>query len=554
LERLARFSGFDSAAAFEARLRATFECVQGHYAALFENAGELGTEAGSLVFTGGEDDPETLETLTHLGFRQASEISATIRGWHFGRYAATRSSRAKELLTELMPALLKALAATGDADQAFLAFDRFLGGLPTGVQLFSLLKANPRLLDLIATILGTAPRLAEQLSRRPKVLDVVLERDFFGALPTADDLTRTVAVTIPPGVPLDEAIDRARIVGKEQAFRIGVRVLSETVGAADAGIAFSNLAGLLLARLHAAVAADIAARHGEIAGGRSAVIAMGKLGGREMTAASDLDLILVYDCAPDCEMSGGARPLSVNQYYARLTQRLIAALTAPTAEGTLYDVDMRLRPSGSKGPVAASLESFRTYHRDSAWTWEKLALTRARVICGEQGLAGELTGAIHAALCVPRDANRTRADVVDMRRLMLREIGRAGLWDIKQVRGGLVEVEFLAQTLQLLYASADPAILDTNTNAALGRLAAAGHLRLVEAQALRQACALYHRLTQVLRLCVSGAYDPANSPAGLNRIVASAAAAPDIATTEALLAETQARVAGIFDELIGPAG
>ncbi|MGQ0486015.1 MAG: bifunctional [glutamine synthetase] adenylyltransferase/[glutamine synthetase]-adenylyl-L-tyrosine phosphorylase [Hyphomicrobiales bacterium] len=553
-ESLARFSGFESSATFETRLRATFECVQGHYAALFEDAAALGTEAGSLVFTGGEDDPETLETLTHMGFRQASEISATIRGWHFGRYAATRSSRAKELLTELMPALLKALAMTGEADQAFLAFDRFLGGLPAGVQLFSLLKANPRLLDLIATILGTAPRLAEQLSRRPKVLDAVLEPDFFGALPTVADLARTIAATIPPEVPLDEAIDRARIVGKEQAFRIGVRVLSETVSAADAGIAFSDLAGLLLGRLHESVAADIAARHGIVPGGRSAVIAMGKLGGREMTAASDLDLILVYDGAPDGGMSGGARSLSVNQYYARLTQRLIAALTAPTAEGTLYEVDLRLRPSGSKGPVAASLESFRMYHRDSAWTWEKLALTRARVVCGDRSLAGELTDAIHAALCVPGHADRTRADVLDMRRLMLKEMGRAGLWDIKQVRGGLVEVEFLAQTLQLLHASADPAILDTNTFAALGKLAAAGVLRPPEAQALKEACMLYHRLTQVLRLCVSAAYDPATSPAGLNRIVAGAAAAPGIATTEAILAETQCRIAGIFDDLIGPAG
>ena len=553
-ENLARFSGFASGAAFETRLRATFECVQGHYSALFEDAVELGTEGGSLVFTGGEDDPETIETLKEMGFRGASEISATIRGWHFGRYAATRSSRAKELLTELMPALLKALAATGDADQAFLAFDRFLGGLPAGVQLFSLLKANPRLLDLIATILGTAPRLAEQLSRRPKVLDAVLERNFFDALPTAAEIEEIIAATIPADTPLDEAVDRTRIVGKEQSFRIGVRVLSETVSAVDAGIAFSNLAGLLLGRLHEAVATDIAARHGAIAGGRSAVIAMGKLGGREMTAASDLDLILVYDHAPGSEMSDGARPLSANQYYARLTQRLIAALTAPTAEGTLYDVDMRLRPSGSKGPVAASLESFRAYHRDSAWTWEKLALIRARVICGDQSLAAELTDAIETALCVPRDARLTRADVLAMRRLMLREMGGARLWDIKQVRGGLVEVEFLAQTLQLIHAASNPAILDTNTYAALGKLAAAGHLRQAEAQALREACALYHRITQVLRLCVSGAYDPATSPAGLNRIVASAAAAPDIGATEALLAETQARVAGIFDELIGPAG
>lgn len=539
-ESVARFAGFASPAAFEQKLRVTFECVQHHYAALFEDAPELGTGGSSLVFTGGEDDPETIETLTRLGYRSSSEVSATIRGWHFGRYAATRSNRAKELLTELMPSLLNALARTGDADQAFLAFDRFLGGLPTGVQLFSLLKANPRLLDLLANVLGTAPRLAEQLSRRPKVLDAVLDPGFFGPLPTAKELRGNIASVIPRETPLEESVDRARVLGKEQAFRIGVRVLSETVSAVDAGQAFSDLAELLLARLHGAVTAEAERRHGAVAGGRSAVLALGKLGGREMTAASDLDLIVVYDADEPA-----------NQYFARLTQRLIAAITAPTGEGVLYEADMRLRPSGSKGPVAASLESFRSYHRESAWTWEKLALTRARPICGDQSLQTELLASIRDALCVKRDQEAARADVLDMRKLMLKEQGTAGIWDIKRTRGGLVEIEFLAQTLQLIYANVHPGILDTNTLGALEKLVAAGCLAPTQGEMLRQAGTLYHRLTQVLRLCVEGTYAPASSPSGLNRIIASAAACPDIATAEALIQETQARVAEIFDEVIG---
>jgi glutamate-ammonia-ligase adenylyltransferase len=551
---LACFCGYADAGAFAAELAATLECVQGHYARLFEQAEELGTEAGSLVFTGGEDDPETLETLNRLGFRAASEVSATIRGWHFGRYAATRSARARELLTELMPKLLSALAAMGDADRAFIAFDRFLAGLPAGVQLFSLLKANPRLLDLLATILGSAPRLAEQLSRRPKVLDAVLDPGFFGAMPTEAELAELIAAAIPPGLALEEAADRARIVGKEQAFRIGVRVLSETVGAVEAGSAFSDLAGLLLRRLHQAVTEDAEARHGKAPGGRSAVIAMGKLGGREMTAGSDLDLIIVYDAAPDAEMTVGPRPVSVNQFYARQAHRLISAVSAPTAEGVLYDVDMRLRPSGSMGPVAASLSSFRAYHRESAWTWERLALTRARPVCGDASLVADLESEIRSALCAPREAAATLADVLGMRRLMLKEQGRAGLWDVKRARGGLVEVEFIAQTLQLLHASRHPGILDTNTLAALDKIAAAGLLDAPTATALRDAGTLYQRLTQVLRLCVDGPYDPAKALPALNQLVANAAASPDIPTAEALLADTQAEVVRIFDRIIGPAG
>jgi glutamate-ammonia-ligase adenylyltransferase len=549
-DRLARFCGHEPAA-FEMMLRTTFETVQGHYAALFEEAKQLGTEGGSLVFTGGEDDPETIETLSRLGFRRPSELSATIRGWHFGRYAATRSSRSKELLTELMPNILTALASTGEPDEAFVAFDRFIGGLPAGVQLFSLLKARPGLLELLATVLGTAPRLAEQLSRRPQVLDAVLDPGFFDALPQPEEIRGGIAAMMPEGTTLDDVADRARVFGKEQGFRIGVRILSETVSAEEAGRAHSDLAELLLERLHRAVSDDMRAKHGEVPGGRSAVIAMGKLGGHEMTAGSDLDLILVYDCATGTEYSDGARPLAVPAYYSRLTQRLIAAVSAQTAEGVLYDVDMRLRPSGSKGPVAASLDSFKLYHRESSWTWEKLALTRARVICGDPSLVDELTAAIRAVLGEKRDALQTIVDVLNMRRLMLKEHGEAAVWDIKRVRGGLVELEFIAQSLQLIYGPANPGLFDTNTIQCLTKLRDAGVLPAGQGQDLLAAAALYHRLTQVLRLCLNEGYDPRTATAGLNRIVTSTAACPDVATVEALLGETQAVVSVAFDGIIG---
>jgi glutamate-ammonia-ligase adenylyltransferase len=279
---------------------------------------------------------------------------------------------------------------------------------------------------------------------------------------------------------------------------------------------------------------------------------MGKLGGREMTAGSDLDLIIVYDAEEGAEMSDGPRPLSINQYYARMTQRLISSLSAPTAEGVLYEVDMRLRPSGSKGPVAASLPSFESYHRDSAWTWEKLALTRARPVCGDPGLMNELARHIRRALCEPREPQKVHSDVTDMRKLMIREQGSTGLWDIKRARGGLVELEFIAQTLQLLHAAKYPEVLDTNTLSALGKLHAAGLIEEGDHAALKAAGLLYHRLTQVLRLCLEGPYEPKRSLPALNQLVASVAASPDIPTAEALLAETQAQVASLFEKLVGP--
>jgi [glutamine synthetase] adenylyltransferase / [glutamine synthetase]-adenylyl-L-tyrosine phosphorylase len=218
----------------------------------------------------------------------------------------------------------------------------------------------------------------------------------------------------------------------------------------------------------------------------------------------------------------------------------------------LYEVDMRLRPSGSKGPVAAKRGSFESYHRGSAWTWEKLALTRARPICGDPGLIAELERAIRRALCEPRETARVLADVIDMRRLMIREQGSTGVWDIKRARGGLVELEFIAQTLQLLHAPQHPRVLDTNTLAALGKIHAAGLLDEASHASLKTAGLLYQRLTQVLRLCVDGPYEPAKSLPALNLLVASAAGAPDIASAEALLADTQVEVAALFDRLVGP--
>jgi [glutamine synthetase] adenylyltransferase / [glutamine synthetase]-adenylyl-L-tyrosine phosphorylase len=549
--RLARLSGYADPGEFAAALRTTFETVQRHYAALFEEADALAAESGSLVFTGAGDDPETIATLARMGFRQPSELSATVRGWHFGRYPATRSARARELLTELMPALLAALAETGDPDLAFISFDRFLAGLPAGVQLFSLLRANPQLLGLIATILGSAPRLALELAHRPKVLDAVLDPGFFARMPPKEEIEAQVAAAVPRKAPLEEVMDRVRVIGKEQMFRVGVRVLSDTVGAAEAGAAFSGIAEILIDTLLAGCERELALKHGRVPMGRTAVLALGKLGGREMTASSDLDLILIYDHQPGAEGSDGARPLSVGQYYARLTQRLIAAISAMTGEGRLYDVDLRLRPSGNKGPVATHLDSFRSYHRESAWTWERLALTRARVVAGDPDLVAEVFQAVRDALRFRRDGETARADILDMRRRLLAEFGGRGLWDLKHARGGLVEIEFIVQALQILHAADNPAVLDQNTLGALSRLSAAGLLAPADHETLRQAGQLYNRLTQLLRLCVADRFDPAQAPEGLRRLVAQAAVAPDFNSAEATVMEAQERVARIFDRLIG---
>ncbi|WP_333795413.1 bifunctional [glutamine synthetase] adenylyltransferase/[glutamine synthetase]-adenylyl-L-tyrosine phosphorylase [Hyphomicrobium sp.] len=551
LESFARFAGYGSLAEFSGEILAVLKRVQRHYARLFEDSPDLTAEGENLVFAGETDDPGTVTALSRMGYARPSDLLASVRGWHHGRYPAVRSARARELLTEVQPALIKALADTADPDRAIATFDTFLAALPAGVQLFSLLRANPALLRLIADIMGTAPRLARILSRRRRLLDAVIDPQTFAALPSAKELGDAIAAELSLASDPQDVLDRARIVGSEQGFLIGVKVLSGAINADEAGEAYALLAETLIAALAEDVERELERAHGRIPGGGAVVLAMGKLGGHEMTAASDVDLIVVYDFDPAALQSDGPKPLAPSQYYARYTQRLISHLSAPTAEGTLYEVDMRLRPSGQKGPVAAQLSTFREYQATQAWTWEHMALTRARVVAGPADLRRKVEATIRDTLVRRRDDAAIAQDVLDMRTRIAAEKGTDNIWSLKQVRGGLVDLEFIAQHLQLVHAGAHREVLDQNTLAAFRKLAAAGALAAADAETLIQATRLTHSLTQVLRLCLDEVFDPATAPSGLKALLARAGDAPDFATLEGQLRETLSAVAVLFRRLIG---
>ncbi|MEM7429654.1 MAG: bifunctional [glutamine synthetase] adenylyltransferase/[glutamine synthetase]-adenylyl-L-tyrosine phosphorylase [Pseudomonadota bacterium] len=550
LTRLAAFCGYGNFEDFSGELHGHLTRVEEHYAGLFEEAGDLSVEEGSLSFTGAADDPDTLQTLQSLGFRQPGEVSSIIRGWHHGRFPATRSERARELLTELMPHILKSLSNSIDPDAAFVTFDKFLTGLPTGVQLFSLLKANTNLLDLFGTVMGSAPRLAEILAKRPRTLDAMLDPGFFEAMPDAEELMPLVTDAVSSAGSLEEALDLARAVGQEQMFRIGVRFLTATASRRQVGEAYSSLADALIDSLLAAVRSDIHAKHGAMPGGKFVVVAMGKLGGQEMTASSDLDLMTVYDVPVDVIASDGAKPLSPAQYFGRITQRLIAALSAPTAEGLLYEVDMRLRPSGSKGPISVSLASTRSYHAESAWTWERMALSRARVVAGDPELMDMVSDEFRAILTAQRDEADLRQDVIDMRLRMLSELYRGDPWDLKQRPGGLVEVEFVAQYLQLKHAWERPDVLHPNVRAALSRLRDNGLLQREHSDCLSGAYEFYQTLTQLLRLCATGRFSPDEASNDLKTLMTSSVGEADFARLEVRLELTSTAVRRAYEEVL----
>ncbi|MBV2142666.1 bifunctional [glutamine synthetase] adenylyltransferase/[glutamine synthetase]-adenylyl-L-tyrosine phosphorylase [Falsochrobactrum sp. TDYN1] len=546
--RVSYLMGYADTAEFSDRFLGALQTVEKHYAALFEQAPELGSSGGNLVFTGDVDDPGTLETLSAMGYERPSDICRVIRTWHFGRYRATQSAEARERLTELIPALLNAFAETRRADESLLRFDSFLQGLPAGIQLFSLLQSNPRLLDLIVMIMSAAPKLAEIITRNPHVFDGLLDPVIFSEVPNRSYLEERLRVFLGAATDYEEVLDRLRIFAAEHRFLIGIRLLTGTIDGVRAGRAFSDLAELMVGKAFEAVEAELQRRHGRVKGAKAALLAMGKLGSRELTAGSDVDLILLYDHDRHAEESDGEKPLAPSQYYIRLTQRLIAALSAPTAEGVLYEVDMRLRPSGNKGPVATHIESFGKYQRSEAWTWEHMALTRARPIHGDAAFIDFIKSEIEDVLATPRDRKKIAHDVREMRELIEREKPPLDDWDFKLKPGGIIDLEFIAQFAALAGRVAHtPRPLGTEDVLAGLAPSFADPARI---DSLVVAHRFYTNLSQTTRLCIGRDARREEFIPGMIDLLCRAADMPDIQRVEHYLTELAVEVRSGFDELV----
>jgi [glutamine synthetase] adenylyltransferase / [glutamine synthetase]-adenylyl-L-tyrosine phosphorylase len=552
LEEFARFLGFANRDAFSDVLLGHLRIVEKHYVRLFETAPAAGDFSQGLSFAGPvASSSATLDRLAELGFRQPREVDAAVRRWHNAAYRALRGEQARKNLDELVPIIIHQLAATESPDAAFTAFDQFLAGLRAGGRLLSLLRQKPELVGFIALILGTAPRLADILARHPHVIDPLIDPASFAALPGAKELEEGLARVVAESRGYEEVLDAIRLFGQEHMFLIGARILSGSLSADRAGDVFAELADVLIRALKARVEQNFVGSHGRIRGQEIAIVALGRLGAREMTATSDLDLIVVYDFDEKEPESDGKRPLYGAQYFARFTQRLISALTVQTNYGVLYQVDMRLRPSGRSGPLATHIDGFISYQEREAWTWEHMALTRARVVASSPDFAARVESAISNVLRRQRDRDTVAADVVEMRAAIAKEKGDADAWDLKYAAGGLIDIEFIAQYLQLVHAAAAPEILDVSTGRVLDKAARAGILKPEDAEVLRPAARLYHDLAQILRLCLPGAFEPKTASAGVLGLLTRAADLPDFPALQAHLAEMERQVRDCFVRILG---
>jgi glutamate-ammonia-ligase adenylyltransferase len=550
VERFARFFGYDGRSGFASDLLGHLNVVQAHYEKLFEGDPTGTVKLPTVDYSAGAEDPRLLVHLGALGFKKPIMVAQTLRHWVTGDYRVFRSEATRVAFVAFVPALIDGLARAEEPDGAVTAFDRFLQALQRGGRLISLLSQNRDLVALVALVLGAAPRLGDMLARQPQLMDGLIDPRFFGAMPDRRELSKRLEVTLADANSYEEFLDRLRLFGQESLFLIGTRILSGTVSAQQASTAFADVAEGIVDTVHGLVTDRFADQHGRIGGQQTAIVAMGRLGGREMTAASDLDLILLYDFDAEHPDSDGPRPLHGAHYFARFTQRLISAFTTRTNYGVLYEVDMRLRPSGRAGPVASHVKSFAEYQEQEAWTWEHMALTRARVISGSPGFRAGIEEIIRAVLTRPRDAAGVANDVAEMRRAIALEKGEDDVWDLKYAAGGMVDIDFVAQYLQLVHAADKPDILDVSTLHVLDHAARLGVLPPSDAEVLRSATHLYHDLTQILRLCVSEGFKPETAGEGLLRVMARAGDAPDFSSLEARVKETQAEVRRVFRAIV----
>ncbi len=550
LKRFARFCGYPNLKAFSKALTQQARIVQGHYALLFEEGPELASDVGNLVFTGTTDDPETLATLQRLGFRNPEQAAETVRGWHFGRRAAITSQRAREVLTELVPALLSALGGTADPDGALAALDRAFGRMPAAVELLTILQSHDRLRLRFADLLGTAPRLADTVAQAPHVLDALIDPAF--GIPFNDDAAIGEQVRQIIGTPSDheDFLDRVRDAARQMRFITGARLLSDILSPAQAGEAYASIADAMIRVSFEAVRKVFEAEHGVVPGARIAVLGLGRLGSRELTATSDLDLVVTYDFDEERRESDGARKLDAVVYFTRLTQRLVAALTVPTRRGLLYEVDLRLRPQGGKGPVASQFRGFLSYQKSEADLWEHMALTRARVILADDGFGNEVATAVKDIVGAPRDAKHVVSEVAAMRELIAQEKGDDNPWDLKLARGGLTDIDFIAQGLVLAHGAAHSGLIGLAPEPVFAEARKAGLLSRDDAETLIEAHRLLNAIFQWQRLTIEGRFDPATVPPVILKRLAAVAGLPDAKVLLEQLNETRGRVAEVFGRVL----
>lgn len=543
--RIAILSGFADNVTFDAALSQHIAAVRRHSDSLFEPKREMpSTTADPLIACfGDQPDPAMITALHELGFKAPEKIAAGLCLWLDGTIAATAEPRARSLITLLAPQLIRLIAETGHPDTTFRRFNSFFVKVKAGTQLLSFLEARPVLMRLLIDIADIAPRLSDQLTRHINLLDDLINDDYLTDTTSTAMLAAALEANLADAVDFSTHLDHMRLWVAEQKFRIGMQLLVGTISARRAGRLQSRLASVTIrAALEKAGSEEKShARHSKITQTpKLVVLAFGRLGEKIMTPRSDLDLVVIHDEAPERAIW--------------LTRRMIAILASPTPAGSCFQVDMRLRPSGRAGSAAVTFAAFVAYHREKAWSWETMALVKARIVAGDINLAQHLKAAIQEQLRQPRDQQELARDVVTMRARIMRdkknERRKLGTWHPKHAPGGLITAAFLCQYLLLVHIPATPEIFTHDTALAFRKMARLKILPAEEAEALARAWQRFQAVDHILSLCLDAPFEAETAPPALLNFLARGTGVAQIEQLKSSLNESQNRVAAAFEKRV----
>lgn len=545
IERLACFLGYASKEDFRQELDNHTKVVSQHYDELLPDSGE---KPATLT------EKQLKSLLVQSTFQNVDTAYDLVAAWQYGRYRSLKTNRARALLAQCLPELMSGFSQSSSPDAALIRFDAFLSQLPAGVQLFSLLQSNPSLLGLLTRIIGLAPALSAILAKTPGLWDTVLDGQFFAPIENKSLLREELRLQLSAARDYQDVLDYVRRFAAEKKFRSGVHMLEGIAGTSEIGAALSDVADVILQELVPAVEADFALKHGCFEGQQTGIgiIALGKYGGRELTHTSDLDIVFVYPGVIDGSFSNGQKPLSANVYYTRLAQHIITAITALTPEGRLFEVDTRLRPSGNQGPLAVSLDSFAEYYKGGAWTWEFLALTRARLVYSQPEMIQPANAAISNAFKNLPVHDVLVEDAVQMRSKLADEFATDNIWDVKHIRGGLVDIEFICQFLSLAHHDRPKGSIIANTPDCLNELLSTGVLQEKAFQALLHGYKLQMTVQSLLRLCLETTPQSGKDiPTGLQEILLENSYFADMDTLLEGIRNAQRDCYALFKLLVG---
>ena len=534
LTKIAIFMGFTDLPAFTKTVTQTLKENDSITSPLFDDS------QSSLNINMLDDDDNLLNLLTKYNFRHSLECAKIIKNWHNGIYKTIRSRQSLSALSKTLSELLKLMGQTIAPDNCLYKFDNLLRVLPSGVQLLPLFESKPDVMATVIDIIGNTSKLSDNIQKNSYLIEDLINPDFFTPLPSFSKLKEETA-NIANLTDEESAINALQIWTNSQKFRADIHLFKGLIDGKALGLFMANVAIATLGALIPIIEKSFARLYGVIPKSKIALLVLGKNGSAESTTSSDLDLIFIYDSPKDAISDGATKRLDAKTYYARLVQRIISILTTAGKYGKIWEVDMRLRPSGNAGPLATSLDAFIKYQKHDAWTWEKMALTKASQAYGDI----DTENIIKDILCTKTDPMELKKSIGEMRQKIIAEHPNSGIWDLKNISGGMTDIEFISQYLQICFAAAHPEILQKNT---IQTLTEAKKLKLLPQSDLNFLITSYEQMLSFK--AILSLNNSIELTARMKEKLLQISRESDFAKLEANLTATESKTSNIFNKII----